>query len=194
MRLRWIALHCVPLLLVPLLTTTLGSLVGLDRAAMATHVASIASVALCEAALLGRVWTIDAASTRRALLALVAAIGTAMIVMSTVDLAGYDLLATPVAMTLAGVTQGVILGWPLRRVGGHGRWALASALGWLAGAGAYRMWLSDLLALSIGDHSLYGYAYTGGHNELLWAATGIAGFGVATAFVISPATRAARLA
>jgi hypothetical protein len=192
-RLRWVALHFVPLLLVPLLTTSLGPVIGLDGAAIATHAATIVLIALGEGTLLERI-SIDAAWKRRAMLAVAAAIATAMIVMSTVDLAGYDLLATPVAMTLGGLAQGIILGWPVRRVGAAARWATASALGWLAGAGAYRLGLSELLALEIGTRSLYGYAYTGGHNELLWIACGIACFGLATAFVVHPASRDARCA
>lgn len=188
-RLRWISLHFMPLLLVPLLTTSLGAVVGLDGAAAATHLANIVLIALGEAALLHRLWHVDAAWRPRALLAMAAALATAMIVMPTVDLAGYDAAATPVAMTLAGLAHGLVLGWPLRRASGLGRWTLVSTVGWLVGAGVYRASLSGLLALRIGPHSLYGYAYTGGHNELLWIAVGVACFGVATAFVLRPATR-----
>ena len=191
MMLLWLSVHCAPLLLVPLLTTTLGPSIGLDSAAALTHATVMTFVPLAEAALLRRVWLIDAAWRWRAVLAMVAAIATAMIVMPSVDLAGYDALATPGAMTAAGVVHGVILGWPLRRVGARRRWVAASALGWLVGAGAYRLLLSDLLALRVGSHSLYGYAYTGGHNELLWTAMGIACFGIATALVILRAPRRA---
>ena len=188
-RLRWVSLHFIPLLLVPLLTTSLGAVVGLDGAAAATHLANIVLIALGEAALLHRLWHVDAAWRPRALLAMATALATAMIVMPSVDLAGYDTAATPVAMTLAGLAHGLVLGWPLRRVGGLGRWTLVSAVGWLVGAGAYRASLSGLLALRIGPHSLYGYAYTGGHNELLWIAVGVACFGLATAFVLRPEDR-----
>ena len=193
-RLRWAALHCLPLLLVPLLTIPLGAVIGLDGAAAATHAAVIVLISVGEAALLDRMWAIDGAWRRRAMLAMAAALATAMFVMSAVDLAGYDTLATPMAMMLAGLAHGVVLGWPLRRGGGGARWVLASALGWLAGAGMYRWWLSEMLALTIGTHSLYGYAYTGGHNELLWIAVGIACFGIATAFVVHPVSRGARQA
>jgi hypothetical protein len=193
-QLRWASLHFVPLLLVPVLTTSLGAAIGLDAAAAATHAATIMVVALGEAALLGRTWAVDGAWRLRALLAMAVALATAMIVMPAVDLAGYDALATPIAMALAGLAHGLILGWPLRHAGARGRWVLASAIGWLAGAGAYRASLSGLLALRIGPHSLYGYAYTGGHNELLWIAVGIACFGVVTAAVFRPASRDARRA
>lgn len=188
-RIRWVALHCLPLLLVPVLTTSLGAVAGLDRAAMATHAANIVLIALGEAALLDRTWRGKAAWRARAMLAMAVAMATAMIAMSTVDLAGYDLLATPVAMTLGGLAHGLTLGWPLRRTVGLGRWALVSAAGWLVGAGVYRVSLTGLLALRIGTHSPYGYAYTGGHNELLWIGTGIACFGLATAFIVRPPTR-----
>ena len=191
-RLRWLSLHLVPLLLVPLLTTSLGAVIGLDGAAAVTHIADIAVIALGQPALLARMWHVGAAWRPRALLALSAALATAMIVMPAVDLAGHDSLATPVAMALAGLAHGLILGWPLRRVGRLGRWALVSAVGWLVGAGAYRASLSGLLALRIGPHSLYGYAYTGGHNELLWIAVGVACFGLATAFIVRPASDEAR--
>jgi hypothetical protein len=182
-------LHFIPLLLVPLLTTSLGAVVGLDGAAAITHLATIVLIALGEAALLARMWHVDAAWRPRALLAMAAALATAMIVMPAVDLAGYDALATPIAMTLGGLAHGVALGWPLRRADSLGRWILVSAVGWLVGAGAYRAALSGLLALRIGPHSLYGYAYTGGHNELLWISVGVACFGLATAFVVRPASR-----
>ena len=191
-QLRWALLHFFPLLLVPLLTTSLGAAIGLDAAAAATHAANIMLIALGEAALLSRIWAVDGAWRLRALLAMAAALATAMIVMPAVDLAGYDPLATPIAMALAGLAQGLILSWPLRHAGGLGRWVLASAVGWLAGAGVYRASLSGLLALRIGPHSLYGYAYTGGHNELLWIALGIACFGLVTAVIVRPASREAR--
>ena len=191
-RLHWVALHCLPLLLVPSLTIPLGAMIGLDGAAMTTHVAIFVLIAVGEGALLERMSAIDAGWKRRAMLALAAAIATGMIVMSTVDIAGYDLLATPLAMVLGGLAHGLVLGWPLRRAGGYARFIVASALGWLAGAGAYRWWLSEMLALRVGTHSLYGYAYTGGHNELLWIAAGIACYGLATALVVQPAARGAR--
>jgi hypothetical protein len=174
----------VPLLLVPLLTTSVGPLVGLDTATVVTHATILTFISLAEAELLRRAWPVDAAWRRRAALAMAAAIATAMIVMSSVDLAGYDTLATPLAMGGAGLVHGLILGWPLQRVAARGLWIVASTLGWLAGAGGYRLFLGELLALRIGTHSLYGYAYTGGHNELLWIAAGVACFGIATAFVI----------
>src|SRR5215207_3287886 len=183
--LLWISVHSVPLLLVPLLTTSLGPLIGLDAAAAMTHATFMTLVPLAEAELLRRAWpVVDAAWRRRAVLAMAAAIATAMLIMSSVDLAGYDALATPAAMAGAGLVHGLILGWPLWRVAARYQWIVASILGWLTGAGGYRLLLGDLLALEIGDRSLYGYAYTGGHNELLWAAAGIACFGIATALVI----------
>ena len=188
-RLRWVMLHFIPLLLVPLLTTSLGAVVGLDGAAAITHLVNIVLIALGEAALLERMWRIGSAWRPRALLAIAAALATAMIVMPAVDLAGYDALATPIAMMLGGLAHGVVLGWPLRRADSLFRWILLSAAGWLVGAGAYRAALSGMLALRIGPHSLYGYAYTGGHNELLWIAVGVACFGLATAFVVRPASR-----
>jgi len=182
--LLWISVHWVPLLLVPLLTTTLGPWLGLDAAAAVTHATFMTFVPFAEAELLRRAWPIDAAWRRRAVLAMAAAIATAMIIMPSVDLAGYDTLATPAAMAAAGLVHGLVLGWPLRRVAARHPWIVASTLGWLAGAGGYRLFLGELLALEIDDRSLYGYAYTGGHNELLWIAVGIACFGIATGLVI----------
>ena len=189
--LLWISVHWVPLLLVPLLTTTLGPSIGLDAAAALTHATFLTLVPLAEAELLRRAWPVDAAWRRRAVLAMAAAIATAMIIMSSIDLAGHDALATPGAMAGAGIVHGLILGWPLLRVAARYQWIVASTLGWLAGAVGYRLLLDDVLALEIGDRSLYGYAYTGGHNELLWAAAGIACFGVATGLVIHLAPRRA---
>jgi hypothetical protein len=94
-------------------------------------------------------------------------------------------------MAAAGLVHGLILGWPLRPVAARHLWIVASTLGWLAGAGGYRLFLNELLALEVGTHSLYGYAYTGGHNELLWAAAGIGCFGIATALVFQLAPRRA---
>ena len=92
-------------------------------------------------------------------------------------------------MGAGGVIQGIIVGWPLKSRRLLLPWVGASALGWLLGAAAYRLLLPAGLRLSVQGHALYGYAYAGGHNELLWMGCGLAGFGVATGVFLARAQR-----
>ena len=181
----WAGMHLLPIALLPVLTHGLGAAVGLDGAAALTHASTVVALPVLQALVLRRLWGRGAWWTGRALLGFAGACAVAMVAMSSIDLAGFDLLATPVAMTLAGAIHGLVLGWPLRRAGRLGAWVAASAAGWLLGTGLYRLLLAYGLAWTLGDRSAYGYAYTGGHNELLWIGAGLAGFGAVTAWALA---------
>jgi hypothetical protein len=184
---RWIGLHFLPLALLPLTTHGIGALVGLDAASATTHALTLAVVPALQTRLLRHGVAGERWGTVRGVLGLAAAFVVAMLAMSSIDLAGYDTLATPAAMGVAGLVHGVIIGWPARAAHRLWAWVGASALGWVLGTAAYRLLLAPGLRLSVGGHALYGYAYTGGHNELLWMGCGLAGFGIATGALLARA-------
>ena len=179
----WIVVHTLPIVLLPVLTLILGPRFGLDGAAATMHSATLVFLPLAQAYILRHLTGFAAWWVSRALAGLGVALAVAMVVMSTIDLAGYDAAATPIAMGVAGLLQGLILGWPLRRLGLRRQWMVASVTGWLVGTIFYRLLIGFGLVWEIGGLSAFGYAYTGGHNELLWMSSGLAGFGIVTGFV-----------
>jgi hypothetical protein len=106
------------------------------------------------------------------------AVGVAIFLISTIDLAGYDAAATLTGMTAGGLTLGLIQS---RLVENRTRWILLSTLGWLVAAIVFRAIIPALSSFAIGDIKPWGLAYNEGHNELLWSSTGLAFYGCITA-------------
>lgn len=192
----WIALHLLPAAQLPLLTVGLAPRIGLDAAAALTHLTAIGAVAVLQFLVLRRLlretpaFAVSRAWSSWTAVALGCGVGVGTAVMSTVDLAGHDGLATFAGMAAAGIVVGMVQvrqGGPAAAVAG--RWLMASALGWVVGAALYRLLLPAALRLSLSGMYLYGHAYHGGHNELLWVAAGLLGYGVTTGALALPALR-----
>jgi len=181
----WIVGHLLPLGLLPIVTHVVGASWGIDRAAAVMHATTVLLVTSVQATVLRRIYGTHTWWAGRAVLAYAAAFAVAMVMMSSIDLAGFDTAATPVAMLAAGTVHGLILGWPLAGQGATRQWVFTSALSWLLGTGVYRILLAYGLTWHIGARSAFGYAYTGGHNELLWQSTGYAIYGLVTGIVIT---------
>jgi hypothetical protein len=183
--LKWVALHLVPLVAVPVVTHTFAGIAGLNTAAALALLTMIAILAIGQS----KIMTGRRVSSSRWMWQTACAIGIAvaagLVVMSTVDLAGYDALATFSGMTSAGLALGLVQAPMLedRKL----QWVALSAGGWLLGALIFRAIISSLAAISIGGLEPYGLAYNAGHNELLWTATGLAFYGFLTLPMISTA-------
>jgi hypothetical protein len=189
----WAAAHALPLVILPVATLSVGPLVGLDTAAAITHASTSLVVPLLQGRALRSLVSNGPSWTTRGVLGLGAAIAVAMLLMSSIDLAGYDDLATPFAMCIAGAVHGGILYWPLRNTGRWRAATLVSAMGWLIGTGIYRTLLPAAIRWELFGRSPYGYAYVGGHNELLWIGAGLLGFGLLTAPFLLRTGRSAKL-
>jgi len=184
----WLLVHTLPLLILPVLTLALGSSLGVDAAAVSTHAITLLLVPFLEARILQGLGHHVLASTVRAVVALAVSIVVAMVLMSAIDLAGYDTIATPTAMIAAGAVHALMLFWPIRVREPLGRWIVGGAAGWVLGTGFYRLLLLFGLRWQVNGQSLYGYAYTGGHNELLWVGAGLVGLGLTTGAMLARRT------
>jgi hypothetical protein len=185
----WTVLHFVPLLLVPLVTHGLDEFIGINSAAALTHLIILVSIAIGETYLMRTILPRPHQWAWRTACGLAAAVIAGLVVMSTVDLQGYDALATLCGMTAAGLVFGLIQGpgQPLGVV----RWIVPIIVGWLGGAILFRSVIVSLAALSLGGVAPWGLAYNAGHNELLWFAVGLACHGLATAWNIAALTKSA---
>ena len=183
----WIALHFVPLLLVPLLTHSLDGIIGINSAAAVTHLVILISVAVGETYLMRSILPRPQQWAWRTAFGLAAAVIAGLVVMSTVDLQGYDALATVAGMTAAGLALGLVQG-PAQPLGTL-RWVVPIVLGWFGAAILFRSVILALAGFSVGGVTPFGLAYNAGHNELLWFSVGIACHGVATAWNIVRLTR-----
>jgi hypothetical protein len=182
-QLAWIGTHLTPLVAVPLVTHAFHRITGVNTAAGLALIAMIAAVAIGQS----RVITNTRVTRARWIWQTGCAIGLALVAglvaMSTVDIAGYDALATFSGMTSAGLVLSFIQAPMLNRA--KLEWVALGATGWLAGALVFRTIIASLAAMSIGGIEPYGLAYNAGHNELLWMATGLAFYGFSTAMAIS---------
>ena len=176
-RISWIALHFVPLIAVPLITHALIPL-GINTAAAVALLAIIGCIAFGQSRLIRKQRVTRARWMWQTACALGLAVAAGLVTMSTVDLAGYDVLATFSGMSAAGLVFGIVQAPMLEK--GKLQWTFASIAGWLIGALAFRSVITSLVAMSIGDFTPYALAYNAGHNELLWTATGLAVYGFVT--------------
>ncbi|HVF39102.1 MAG TPA: hypothetical protein VM939_04315 [Gemmatimonadaceae bacterium] len=183
----WILVHFGPLLLVPLATHTLNPFVGIDNAAAVTHLLVLIWIAVAQWFVLRPILARPDRWIWRTAAGAAAAVIAGLVVMSTVDLRGYDALATIFGMGAAGLALGLVQapGQPRSK----SRWVLVSFIGWLGGALVFRSIIVALANLSLSGFLPYGLAYNAGHNELLWFAVGLACYGVATAWNIASITR-----
>ena len=185
----WVLLHFVPLLLVPLFTHSLDGIIGINSAAALTHLIILASIAVGETYLMRVILPRPQQWAWRTACGLAAAVIAGLVVMSTVDLQGYDALATLSGMTAAGLVFGLVQG-PAQPLGVV-RWTIPIVVGWLGAAILFRSVIISLAGLSVDGIAPYGLAYNAGHNELLWFSVGLACHGVATAWNIAALTKAA---
>ena len=176
----WIGLHFVPLLLVPLVTHSLDGMIGIDSAAALNHLVNLAAVAIGETYLLSSIVSQPRQWAWRTACGLAAAVIAGLVVMSTVDLQGYDALATVAGMIAAGLVFGLLQG-PAQPLGTL-RWLIPILPGWFGAAILFRSVILSLAGLSFGGFAPFGLAYNAGHNELLWFSVGLACHGVATAW------------
>ena len=183
----WILIHFAPLLIVPLATHALRPIVGIDAAAASTHVIIIACVSAGETLLMRSISTIARQWLWRTAVGLAAAVVTGLVVISTVDLRGYDALATVSGLFAAGLALGLVQA-PAQSLGLM-RWLGASLGGWLGAAVVFRATIVGLAGFSVGAFSPWGLAYNAGHNELLWFSVGLAGHGIATAWNVRALAR-----
>ena len=179
----WIVLHFVPLLLVPILTHSLDGIIGINSAAALTHLVILISIAVGETYLMRSILPRPQQWAWRTACGLAAGVIAGLVVMSTVDLQGYDALATLAGMIAAGLAFGLVQG-PAQPLGTL-RWLVPITIGWFGAAILFRSIILSLAGLSIGGLSPYGLAYNAGHNELLWFSVGLACHGVATAWNVS---------
>jgi len=178
--LAWIGIHFVPLLIVPLATHALRAVAGIDAAAAITHFLIIAWVSISEMLLMRLVLPAARQWGWRSAFGLSAAVIAGLVVMSTVDLRGYDALATVSGLAAAGLALGLVQG-PAQPLGSM-RWVGVSLTGWLLAAVVFRSVIAGLAGFSIGGFFPWGLAYNAGHNELLWFSVGLACHGIATAW------------
>lgn len=183
----WVLLHAGPLLLVPAATHSLHNAIGIDTAAAITHLLVLGSIAVGQTYLLRSVLPRSRAWAWRTSCGLACAVVAGLVVMSTIDLAGYDTLATVMGMLAAGLTLGVLQApaQPLPKR----RWVAASLVGWGVGAIVFRSVIQPLAEMWIGGFTPFALAYNSGHNELLWSAVGLACYGIATAWNIAAIAR-----
>ena len=179
-------------MLVPIVTHSLDGLIGINSAAALTHLINLAAIAIGETYLLSSIVSRPRQWAWRTACGLAAAVIAGLVVMSTVDLQGYDALATVSGMTAAGLVFGLVQG-PAQPLGTV-RWLIPVLSGWLGAAFLFRSVILALAGLSIGGVTPFGLAYNSGHNELLWFSVGLACHGLATAWNIARLTRSARVA
>ena len=188
----WIALHFVPLLLVPLLTHSLDGFIGINSAAAVTHVVILVWVAVAETHLLSSIVSQPRQWAWRTACGLAAGVLAGLVVMSTVDLQGYDALATIGGTLAAGLVLGLIQA-PAQPLGKL-RWITLSLVGWVGSALIFRSVIIAVAGFSMGGFAPYALAYNSGHNELLWFSFGIACHGVATVWNIATLANSSRAA
>ena len=178
---KWISVHLMPLLCVAIATNGLNPVIGETPAAGIALLLIIASVAIGQSRLIS-----TAARSRwmwQTAAAIGFAIGVAIFLISTIDLAGYDTAATLVGMTAGGLTLGLIQSQMLPE--GKLKWIAASAGGWLLAAIIFRQIIAPMAAFNVGGIAPWGLAYNEGHNELLWSSTGLAFYGLTTALLLA---------
>src|SRR6185436_10616719 len=141
--LAWIGIHFVPLLIVPLATHALRAVAGIDAAAAITHFLIIAWVSISEMLLMRLVLPAARQWGWRSAFGLSAAVIAGLVVMSTVDLRGYDALAT-----VAGLALGLVQA-PAQPLGSM-RWVGVSLTGWLLAAVVFRSVIAGLAGFSMG--------------------------------------------
>jgi hypothetical protein len=182
-KLGWIAANLTPLVVVPLVTHAFHRIAGINTAAGFALVALIAAVAIGQSRIVSNTTVRQSRWVWQTACAIGLALATGLVVMSTVDIAGNDTLATFSGMTSAGLVLGLIQA-PLIKLG-KPAWVALSVTGWLIGAVVFRSIISPLAAMSIWGIEPYGLAYNAGHNELLWTATGLAFYGLSTVIATS---------
>jgi hypothetical protein len=179
----WMTTNLTPLVVVPLVTHAFHRITGINTAAGLALVALIAAVAVGQS----RIMSNTNVSRSRWMWQTACAIGLALVAglvaMSSVDIAGYDTVATFSGMTSAGLVLGVVQAPMISK--GKLTWVGLTTLGWLIGAVVFRSIISSLAAMSIAGIEPYGLAYNAGHNELLWMATGLAIYGLSTVIATS---------
>ena len=62
---------------------------------------------------------------------------------------------------------------------------MVSLIGWVGGALVFRSIIRSLVDLSFSGFAPYALAYNAGHNELLWFSTGLACYGIVSAWHIA---------
>jgi len=183
----WILVHLGPLLLVPLVTHSLHTAIGIDRAAAVGHLIILSWIAAGETYLLRSLVSRPRAWAWRTAFGLAIAVVAGLVVMSTIDLRGYDALATVFGMVAAGLVLGVVQAPAQRRP--SWRWVVASLVGWLVGAFVFRLVVLTLAGMSLGGFKPFALAYNAGHNELLWLSVGVAFHGLATVWNVTALAR-----
>jgi hypothetical protein len=178
--LRWQLLHLAPILVIPLFSHALHRVFLIDAVAVGIMLFCVGLIAWGQSRLL----TLSAHGPGRwawqTAFALAIAIACGLVTMSTIDLAGYDQLATLTAMPVVGAVLGGIQSRLLRA---HRlQWVVTSTAAWLVGAVLFRAIIAPAAAWEIGGRAPFGLVYNAGHNELLWTAAGIACYGLATGF------------
>ena len=185
----WILVHIGPFLIVPLATHALRPLAGIDAASGITHLLIIAWVSAGEMLLMRSLLPAARQWVWRTAFGLAAAVVAGLVVMSTIDLRGYDALATLFGLFAAGLVLGLAQA-PAQPLG-FLRWISVSLAGWLAAGLVFRSMVVALAGFSIGGFFPWGLAYNSGHNELLWFSVGLAGHGVTSAWNVRSHTRRA---
>lgn len=180
---KWVLLHLVPIAIVIVCMNALSSMTGISAAAVVAAVAIVIVTGWGESEIAAEY--LEASRQRFRLFTitgLTLGLVAGLIVMSAVDLAGYDMLASYSGMIAAGVviaaSQAIAI--TTRRI----RWTVAVLAGWIVGAMIFRIAAAHAATWTVFGGKPLATVYLAGHNELLWACIGLAVQGFSTASVL----------